>query len=62
MNNLTFVLWMILWPLSNTIEKNLLSKRMLREGKEPPTALVYWLTALVEIAIWIYVGRLLYRP
>lgn len=61
MEHLPFMLWMLLYPLACTTEHYMSAKRKQVEGDTEKTSDgTKAFVALVEIAIWIGVGRALY--
>ena len=59
MENLMFVIWMIGFPVSETILK-IISHKMGLPKKESDSG-VEGLATLIYIIIWFYVGHLLYK-
>jgi len=60
MEHLDFILWMILYPLSVTLDSYISSKQRKIEGLEPYDKTVKVLSALTSVGIWIYVACLVY--
>lgn len=58
MSNLPFVLWVVLFPLGNAVERYL---RWLREGTED-SEFVEAVSALISLAVWISIAHALYVP
>ena len=59
MENLSFALWMIFYPLKTSIIKYLFWNRD-RYSKTPATSNAYAITSFIQMIIWIYVANLLY--
>ena len=59
--NLTFILWLILWPLSCRVGFFLNVKSNNLQGKEPFGDAGEWITEVVETLIWVGVSILLWR-
>ena len=61
MKYLVFILWMILYPISISIENYLGTKRRKIEGKEPYSNEANAFGALVNLIIWAYIGKVLFN-
>jgi hypothetical protein len=57
MNNLSFVLWMLGFPLVMSIDSYLSS---IKRNKEENRKVDEWFSSIVTVAIWFYIGSLLY--
>lgn len=57
MENLSFVIWMLLFPLVVCLEKFLYKKINIKQPEDSEGAKV--IGCVIEIFIWIYVGSLL---
>lgn len=55
MENISFVLWMVGWPFAVSIKYHFRAQR-----NETSSPSVQTMAALIEIAIWIVVGNMLY--
>lgn len=61
MENIGFVLWMVLYPIGSAVTSYIGCKERKIEGKKPFDSSVTGLTAIVNIAVWIGVGKALFN-
>ena len=57
MDNISFVLWVCLWPVSCAIESYLSAKRRFLTGEEMISKDSRIITALIQLIIWIAVAK-----
>ena len=60
MENLGFILWMVLYPITTSITSFIYEKKRLMIGDEKPSSGVYVLSSLISLSIYFYVATLLY--
>lgn len=61
MENIAFVLWLVLWPLSCAIEKYYVQKRMLMVGEDALSDRVWNTVAFFCFVMWIIISVILYK-
>lgn len=62
MNNLPFVLWMVLFPASSAYYRCLMGGFYRAQKWKYPSEDSTLFAQFVEFLIWLYVGHLLYQP
>lgn len=62
MENIAFVLWLCLFPLTSSVSDYLSAKRRKLLNKEDFSDTVNAYSALIMILIWFVVGTMLYVP
>lgn len=59
MQNIAFILWLCLWPITCTIDSYWSAKKILMTGEDMPSKSMQGFTALIQLIIWIAVAKLL---
>ena len=59
MEKITFILWVILWPLSCTIDAYYTAKRKEITGEPPTPKAVALIATVINLILWIGVARML---
>ena len=59
MENLSFILWMCLWPLTCSIDSYFSAKTRQISGEKNPNSFEKFGVALIQLTIWIMVAKLL---
>ena len=57
MDNMPFVIWMVLWPFTNTVDIWICEKILERDYSTG----MKFVGNIIGISIWVYVGNLLYH-
>lgn len=60
MEHLSFVLWLILWPLSTQISNYIWAKQRQIEGEDSPAEGMKAFISIVCLIIWVAVANSLY--
>ena len=61
MENISFILWMVIYPYSVALTSYLKSKEKKVNGEKPFSDQVVLLGALYHLCIWLIIGSLLYK-
>lgn len=61
MENLSFVIWLIFYPVGTSISLYFGDKRQIMSGLEPYDKVTLVITSIINIFIWVYVAKLLYK-
>ena len=61
MENISFVLWVVLYPLSSAITHYLGSKRRKLNGEKPYKDSIVATASLIDLLVWVVIGSNLYN-
>lgn len=57
MENIAFILWMCLWPITCTIDSYWSAKKRLITGEEMPSKITQAFMVLIQVIIWVAVAK-----
>jgi len=57
MENISFVLWVCLWPLSCSIGSYFYYKKLKMTGEKPISSDGQLAIAIIELAMWVVIGQ-----